>query len=325
MLEALPVLAPICSALVSSNHSQIDQVSLLFRQPSRRNLCLQYSSGRHEYLSQRNDSWSVENNAVDQRKTFSLFLPFSSSTRSDWYRFEQQCVHLKWYEWHNYRLEYQDDVADPCHSTKRWEWNYFFGTVEQLPGCWLRQWNDPYFWYWPWWVPSVVFARRYDNRQIDISAEICGSIAAHARSINAIDCNADGLLVSVSDDCFIRMWRLSGDAENLQVTHWSLTVSERPFLSFLLQRFLINSIIAWKMFNWWESNFCIYPVLISRCPPMIPTKLFCFARDTSIMKTTTTSTTFHSLSTIDHFSLSNKLEIVTITIQIRAGNPDITR
>jgi hypothetical protein len=48
-------------------------------------------------------------------------------------------------------------------------------------------------------------------------AQICGSIAAHARCINAIDCNEQGLLASVSDDCFVRLWRLSGDAENLQV------------------------------------------------------------------------------------------------------------
>jgi hypothetical protein len=48
-------------------------------------------------------------------------------------------------------------------------------------------------------------------------AQISGSIAAHARCINAIDCNDEGLVVSVSDDCYIRIWKLSGDAENLQV------------------------------------------------------------------------------------------------------------
>jgi len=51
------------------------------------------------------------------------------------------------------------------------------------------------------------------------NAQICGSISAHARCINAIDCNDQGLLVSVSDDCFVRMWKLSGDAENLQIVH----------------------------------------------------------------------------------------------------------
>jgi hypothetical protein len=44
-----------------------------------------------------------------------------------------------------------------------------------------------------------------------------GSIAAHARSINAIDCNEEGLVASVSDDCFVRVWKLSGDAEDLEV------------------------------------------------------------------------------------------------------------
>ncbi len=46
---------------------------------------------------------------------------------------------------------------------------------------------------------------------------MCGSIAAHARCINAIDCNEQGLLASVSDDCFVRVWKLTGNAENLQV------------------------------------------------------------------------------------------------------------
>lgn len=48
-------------------------------------------------------------------------------------------------------------------------------------------------------------------------AQMCGSITAHARCLNAIDCNDQGLLASVGDDCFVRMWKLSGDAENLQV------------------------------------------------------------------------------------------------------------
>ena len=48
-------------------------------------------------------------------------------------------------------------------------------------------------------------------------AQISGSIAAHSRCINAIDCNEEGLVASVSDDCYLRIWKLSGDAENLQV------------------------------------------------------------------------------------------------------------
>ncbi|CAF2468211.1 unnamed protein product [Rotaria sp. Silwood2] len=52
------------------------------------------------------------------------------------------------------------------------------------------------------------------------NAQICGSIAAHARCINAIDCNEQGLLASVGDDCFVRIWKLTGDAENLQVKYY---------------------------------------------------------------------------------------------------------
>ena len=48
-------------------------------------------------------------------------------------------------------------------------------------------------------------------------AVIAGSIAAHSRCINAIDCNEEGLVASVSDDCFVRIWQLSGDAEELEV------------------------------------------------------------------------------------------------------------
>jgi len=48
-------------------------------------------------------------------------------------------------------------------------------------------------------------------------AQISGSITAHSRCINAIDCNDEGLVASVSDDCYIRVWKLSGDADNLQV------------------------------------------------------------------------------------------------------------
>ncbi|CAF2983912.1 unnamed protein product [Rotaria socialis] len=51
------------------------------------------------------------------------------------------------------------------------------------------------------------------------NAQICGSIAAHARCINAIDCNEQGLLASVGDDCYVRIWKLSGDAESLQISH----------------------------------------------------------------------------------------------------------
>ncbi len=59
---------------------------------------------------------------------------------------------------------------------------------------------------------SLVFVKL--KNQI---AQISGSIAAHSRCINAIDCNQEGLVASVSDDCYIRVWKLSGDAEDLQV------------------------------------------------------------------------------------------------------------
>ena len=48
-------------------------------------------------------------------------------------------------------------------------------------------------------------------------AQIAGSIAAHSRCINAIDCNEEGLIATVSDDCYVRVWKLSDDVENLQV------------------------------------------------------------------------------------------------------------
>ncbi|CAF3814882.1 unnamed protein product [Rotaria magnacalcarata] len=51
------------------------------------------------------------------------------------------------------------------------------------------------------------------------NAQMCGSIAAHARCINAIDCNEQGLLASVGDDCYVRIWKLSGDAASLQISH----------------------------------------------------------------------------------------------------------
>ncbi len=57
-------------------------------------------------------------------------------------------------------------------------------------------------------------------------AQMCGSIAAHARCINAIDCNEQGLLASVSDDCFVRIWKLTGNAENLQVFILSKLIQE---------------------------------------------------------------------------------------------------
>ncbi|CAF4805770.1 unnamed protein product [Rotaria socialis] len=51
------------------------------------------------------------------------------------------------------------------------------------------------------------------------SGQVSGTIAAHSRCINAIDCNEEGLVASVSDDCYVRIWQLSGDAENLQISH----------------------------------------------------------------------------------------------------------
>ncbi|CAF4536944.1 unnamed protein product, partial [Rotaria magnacalcarata] len=33
------------------------------------------------------------------------------------------------------------------------------------------------------------------------SGQVSGTIAAHSRCINAIDCNEEGLVASVSDDC----------------------------------------------------------------------------------------------------------------------------
>ncbi|CAF1064745.1 unnamed protein product [Adineta steineri] len=51
------------------------------------------------------------------------------------------------------------------------------------------------------------------------NVQMIGSITAHARCINAIDCNEEGLIASVSDDCYVRIWKLSGDAEDLQISH----------------------------------------------------------------------------------------------------------
>ncbi|CAF0907489.1 unnamed protein product [Adineta ricciae] len=63
----------------------------------------------------------------------------------------------------------------------------------------------------------------YANGMIQIfdveNAQIVGSITAHSRCINAIDCNDEGLVASVSDDCYVRVWQLTGDAEDLQINH----------------------------------------------------------------------------------------------------------
>ncbi|CAF1066577.1 unnamed protein product [Adineta ricciae] len=63
----------------------------------------------------------------------------------------------------------------------------------------------------------------YANGMIQIfdveNAQIVGSITAHSRCINAIDCNDEGLVASVSDDCYVRVWQLTGDAEDLQIYH----------------------------------------------------------------------------------------------------------
>ncbi|CAM4920892.1 unnamed protein product [Rotaria socialis] len=65
-------------------------------------------------------------------------------------------------------------------------------------------------------------AASYANGMIrffDAESQVAGTIAAHSRCINAIDCNEEGLVASVSDDCYVRIWQLSGDAENLQISH----------------------------------------------------------------------------------------------------------
>ena len=58
-------------------------------------------------------------------------------------------------------------------------------------------------------------------------AQIVGSITAHSRCINAIDCNGEGLVASVSDDCYVRVWQLTGDAEDLQVKQTELHLEEK--------------------------------------------------------------------------------------------------
>jgi len=78
---------------------------------------------------------------------------------------------------------------------------------------------------------------------------MCGSIAAHARCINAIDCNEQGLLASVSDDCFVRVWKLSGDAENLQVNIFFMLSKLIRSEGFFLFRFFMNVIIVLKIIN----------------------------------------------------------------------------
>jgi hypothetical protein len=78
---------------------------------------------------------------------------------------------------------------------------------------------------------------------------MCGSIAAHARCINAIDCNEQGLLASVSDDCFVRVWKLSGDAENLQVNIFFMLSKLIRSDEIFLFRFFMNVIIVLKIIN----------------------------------------------------------------------------
>ncbi len=39
-------------------------------------------------------------------------------------------------------------------------------------------------------------------------------------------------MASVSDDCYIRVWKLSGDAENLQVDLIYLIMKEKDFMIF---------------------------------------------------------------------------------------------
>jgi len=78
---------------------------------------------------------------------------------------------------------------------------------------------------------------------------MCGSIAAHARCINAIDCNEQGLLASVSDDCFVRVWKLSGDAENLQVNIFFMLSKLIRSDGIFLFRFFMNVIIILKIIN----------------------------------------------------------------------------
>lgn len=51
------------------------------------------------------------------------------------------------------------------------------------------------------------------------NGQIAGSIAAHSRCINAIDYNEEGLVASVSDDCYLRVWKVSDDIENLEISH----------------------------------------------------------------------------------------------------------
>ncbi len=75
---------------------------------------------------------------------------------------------------------------------------------------------------------------------------MCGSIAAHARCINAIDCNEQGLLASVSDDCFVRVWKLFGDGENLQVFCFEL---DDDGFNIIFFRFLMNLIIVLRIVN----------------------------------------------------------------------------
>ena len=55
-------------------------------------------------------------------------------------------------------------------------------------------------------------------RFFDVSnGQIAGSIAAHSRCINAMDYNDEGLVATVSDDCYLRVWKISDDIENFEV------------------------------------------------------------------------------------------------------------
>ena len=79
-------------------------------------------------------------------------------------------------------------------------------------------------------------------------AQIVGSITAHSRCINAIDCNDEGLLASVSDDCYVRIWQLTGDAEDLEVNQMELHSGKTCFTF----RSTTNAIMKLKITNWLE-------------------------------------------------------------------------
>lgn len=91
---------------------------------------------------------------------------------------------------------------------------------------------------------SEIFDMNYESLLEIFTAQIAGSIAAHSRCINAMDCNDDGLIATVSDDCYIRVWKLSDDVENLQV----IFLHQRLFLHMIF-RLHINVIIELKTVN----------------------------------------------------------------------------